>query len=121
MSSISYVSSAKIKLCETVDVKSNLGQHIQKAAAMQAQFQMLEKELKAFRQLVTEYLVREDLDQVKCGDFTVSKTTRANYTYSNKLELEMERIKADQKWEVSKGMASNNPTISCSLRTITKK
>ena len=115
--SISYVSSSKIKLCETFDVDSNMGQLIQKAAAMQAQYKLLEQELKQFRQIATEYLVKENLDQLKCGDFTVSRSERGNYTYSNKLELEMERIKADQKWEQSKGIASNNPTISCTIRT----
>ena len=97
-----------------------MGQQIQKAAAMQAQYKLLEQQLKEFRLMCTEYLETNNLDQLTCGDFIVSKSTRNNYTYSNKLELEMERIKADQKWEVSKNIASNNPTVSCSIRTSTK-
>ena len=115
--SISYVSSSKIKLCETFDVDSNMGQLIQKAAAMQAQYKLLEQELKQFRQIATEYLVKENLDQLNCGDFIISKTTRNNWTYSNKLELEIERINSDKKWEERKGIASTDLTISCSIRT----
>lgn len=115
--SISYVSASKIKLSENFDVDTNMGQHIQKAAAMQAHLKSLESELKEFRSMVTEYLVTNDLDQITCGDFTVSKLERGNWTYSNKLELEMERIKVDQKWEQKKLIASNNPTISCTIRT----
>jgi len=118
--SISYVSSSKIKLCETFDTDSNMGQLIQKAAAMQAQYKLLEAELKQFREIATEYLVKENLDQLKCGDFTVSKSTRNNWTYSNKLELEIERINIDKKWEERKGIATTDPTISCTIRTNTK-
>ena len=118
--SISYVSSAKIKLSENFDVKTNMGQQIQKAAAMQAQYKLLEQELKEFRLMCTEYLETNNLDQLTCGDFIVSKRTQNNYTYSNKLELEIERINLDKKWEIKKGIVSNNPTISCSIRTSTK-
>ena len=118
--SISYVSSTKIKLSENFDVKTNMGQQIQKAAAMQAQYKLLEQQLKEFRLMCTEYLEINNLDQLTCGDFIVSKTTRNSWTYSNKLELEIERINIDKKWEERKGIATTDPTISCTIRTSKK-
>ena len=118
---ISLVSASRIKVSDNVDVSSDIGQLIQSAAAKQVEYKRLEQELKDFRKTLTNYIQDNELDQVTCGDFLISKVTRANWTYSNKLSLEMQRIELDKKWEQKKGKASNSPTVSCSLKTVTKR
>ena len=89
---ISLVSASRIKVSDNVDVSSDIGQLIQSAAAKQVEYKRLEQELKDFRKTLTNYIQDNELDQVTCGDFLISKVTRANWTYSNKLSLEMQRI-----------------------------
>ena len=118
---ISLVSATRIKVSDNVDVSSDIGQLIQTAAAKQVEYKRLEQELKDFRKTLTNYIQDKELDQVTCGDFLISKVTRANWTYSNKLSLEMQRIEIDKKWEQKNGDASNTPSVSCSLKTVTKR
>ena len=118
---ISLVSVSRIKVSDNVDVSSDIGQLIQSAAAKQVEYKRLEQELKDFRKTLTNYIQDKELDQVTCGDFLISKVTRANWTYSNKLSLEMQRIEIDKKWEQKNGDASNTPSVSCSLKTVTKR
>ena len=118
---ISLVSVSRIKVSDNVDVSSDIGQLIQAAAAKQVEYKRLEQELKDFRKTLTNYIQDKELDQVTCGDFLISKVTRANWTYSNKLSLEMQRIEIDKKWEQKNGDASNTPSVSCSLKTVTKR
>ena len=118
---ISLVSATRIKVSDNVDVSSDIGQLIQSAAAKQVEYKRLEQELKDFRKTLTNYIQDKELDQVTCGDFLISKVTRANWTYSNKLSLEMQRIEIDKKWEQKNGDASNTPSVSCSLKTVTKR
>ena len=118
---ISLVSVSRIKVSDNVDVSSDIGQLIQTAAAKQVEYKRLEQELKDFRKTLTNYIQDKELDQVTCGDFLISKVTRANWTYSNKLSLEMQRIEIDKKWEQKNGDASNTPSVSCSLKTVTKR
>lgn len=118
---ISLVSATRIKVSDNVDVSSDIGQLIQSAAAKQVEYKRLEQELKDFRKTLTNYIQDKELDQVTCGDFLISKVTRANWTYSNKLSLEMQRIEIDKKWEQKNGDASNAPSVSCSLKTVTKR
>ena len=118
---ISLVSATRIKVSDNVDVSSDIGQLIQSAAAKQVEYKRLEQELKDFRKTLTNYIQDKELDQVTCGDFLISKVTKNNWTYSNKLSLEMQRIEIDKKWEQKNGDASNTPSVSCSLKTVTKR
>ena len=123
---LTLVSASKIKVSKKVQPKTKFGQLIQQAAAIQHEYRLLEQQLKKFRKTCTDYLQENELDQIECGDFRVSKVTHSKWNYSNKLELEMQRVEVSQKWEQSqaalgKGGASNSPTVSCSLSTIKNK
>jgi len=105
------------KVSELFEVDSNMGQLIQKAAAIQSEYKRLEAELKEIRKITTAYIVENNVDQLKSGDFTISRLERGNWTYSERIQNELKKLDDDKKWEIAKGIATNDPTISCTIRT----
>lgn len=120
---LTLVSSSKIKVTKTIQQKSKFGQLIQQAGELQQQHKLLEQQLKQFRIKCTAYLEEHKLDQIISGDFRVSRVTRNKFTYSNRLQLEMQKVAISQEDEKAQalrgeGLASNNPEVGCSLSII---
>lgn len=94
-----------------------IGRHLQAAHQLQAQIQALSQQYDAHRRFLLDHMQNQELDRIELGQIVVLRKQRANYTYSAKTEREMQRLRVTQKWEVSEGVAKNDPTVYIALST----
>lgn len=92
-----------------------LNSRLSAAADLQRQIQQLELQLQEHRAWLLAHLQASGDASVSLGAFTASLRSRANWSYSARLQNEMLRIKNEQQLEQRSGAAVNNPTAYVAL------
>lgn len=94
-----------------------VGKHLSRAAALQAQIQQLQAEYDTERAWLLAHMQGRKLTTLTLGEFRCSLKQRNRWTYSRETQLEMERLNVTQKWEQSRGLATNDPSYYVALNT----
>lgn len=92
-----------------------VGTHLAKARALQLQIQELTAEYNTERDWLLQHMQARSLTKLELGDLSCVLKQRNRWTYSTSTQLEMERLNVTQKWEQSRGIATNDPTFHVSL------
>jgi hypothetical protein len=92
-----------------------VGQHLARAAALQAQIQQLQAEYDTERAWLLSHMQQRDLATLALGETRCTLKSRNRWTYSRETQLEMERLSVTQKWEQSHGIATNTPSYYVAL------
>lgn len=92
-----------------------LNTRLSAAAELQRQIQQLELQLQDHRAWLLAHLQASGDASVTLGTFTASLRSRANWSYSPRLQNEMLRIRNEQQLEQRSGTAVNSPTAYVAL------
>lgn len=87
-----------------------VGQVLSEARALQLQIQELTAKYDAKRAWLLQHMQRNKLTSVELGAVRCILKERARWTYSPETERDMQALQVTQKWEQSRGIASNSPT-----------
>ena len=107
----------KIRKDRAYAPSGEVGRRLAQAQALQLQIQSLTAKLDDHRFWLLTHLVRTNLDKVELGNFSVTRKTRHNWSYTPETEREMLALRTTQKWEQSQGLASDSPTTYVALST----
>jgi hypothetical protein len=102
-------------------INGSWGKRIQHAADIQSRIQLLEAQLKELRSEFLEHMIVQGLDRLEVGDFRVTRKVRHNWEYSPELSREMFKVQQSQRWEQSKGLALDKPSVYIALSTSVPK
>jgi len=91
-------------------VTGQVGQHLSRAQALQAEIARLSEQLSVEREWLLDHMVSKKLDNLVVGDFQAIRKVRHKWTYSESTEREMLALRNLQKWEQSNGTAIDTPT-----------
>jgi hypothetical protein len=92
-----------------------VGQHLSRARELQLQIQELTAQYDTEREWLLEHMRSKSLTNVALGEVKCVLKTRAKWMYSIETQREMERLQITQKWEQSRGIASNEPSFYVAL------
>lgn len=92
-----------------------VGTHLAAAAALVTQIKALEKELEPHRKFLLNHLQSRDLTMVTQGHVQAHRKVRHSWTYSPSTERDALALRQTQKWEQSKGIAKDDPTVYVSI------
>ena len=92
-----------------------VGQHLARARQLQLQIQELQAQYDIERAWLLEHMQSKSLTNVALGDVRCVLKQRARWIYSPETQREMERLQITQKWEQSRGIASNEPSFYVAL------
>lgn len=94
-----------------------VGQHLSRAAALQTQIQQLQAEYDTERAWLLTHMQQRDLSTLALGEVRCTLKQRNRWTYTRETQLEIERLNVTQKWEQSRGLATNDPSFYVALTT----
>ena len=92
-----------------------VGQHLTRARQLQLQIQELTALYDAERTWLLEHMQTKALTNVALGEVKCVLKQRNRWIYSIETQREMEALQITQKWEQSRGIASNEPSFYVSL------
>ena len=92
-----------------------VGQHLSRARELQLQIQELQALYDTERDWLLDHMQSKSLTNVALGEIKCVLKTRARWTYSLETQREQERLQITQKWEQSRGIASNAPSFYVAL------
>ena len=92
-----------------------VGQHLSEARRLQLQIQELSALYDEERTWLLEHMQSKSLTNVALGEVKCVLKSRARWSYSIETQREMEALQITQKWEQSRGIASNEPSFYVSL------
>lgn len=114
---ITTLPARRVKRTRTYSPIGAIGRRMRAAQSLQLRIQELEAQLAEHRAWFLDHMHTHKLTSLEIGNFTVSHRTRHNWTYSERTQLDMEQLKLTQKWEQTKGVATDNPTESVVFTT----
>jgi hypothetical protein len=97
-----------------------VGLHLTRAARLQAQIQELQAQYDTERAWLQAHMSTRALTQVELGSIRAVLKARARWTYSPQTQREMQALSVTQKWEQSRGIATNEPSFYVALTTSEK-
>lgn len=86
-----------------------VGQILAEARALQLQIQELTAKYDAKRAWLLQHMQRNKLTHVQLGPVRCTLKERARWSYSPETERDMQALQVTQKWEQSRGIATNSP------------
>jgi ketopantoate reductase len=92
-----------------------VGQRLSRARELQLQIQELTALYDAERTWLLEHMQSQALTNVALGEVKCVLKSRARWSYSIETQREMEALQVTQKWEQSRGIASNEPSFYVSI------
>lgn len=107
----------KIRKDRAYAPSGDVGRRLAQAQALQLKIQSLTAELDDHRFWFLTHLMRTNLDTLELGNFTVTRKTRHNWSYTPETEREMLALRTTQKWEQTQGLATDAPTTYVALST----
>lgn len=117
---ISYVK-APARRARCYAPSGQVGQRLARARELQLQIQELTALYDTERTWLLEHMQSKSLTNVALGDVKCVLKQRAKWIYSIETQREMERLQITQKWEQSRGIASNEPSYYVALSTTEAK
>lgn len=91
-------------------VTGQVGQHLSRAQALQAEIARLTADLSIEREWLLDHMVSKNLDNMVVGEFQAIRKVRHKWEYSESTEREMLALRNLQKWEQQQGTAIDTPT-----------
>lgn len=92
-----------------------VGQHLARARELQLEIQRLTAAYDAERDWLLRHMQIKALTNVALGEVKCVLKQRNRWIYSIETQREMEALQITQKWEQSRGIASNEPSFYVSL------
>lgn len=92
-----------------------VGQHLSAARSLQLQIQELTALYDKERTWLLQHMQDKALTNVALGDVKCVLKSRARWSYSLETQRDMEAMQITQKWEQSRGIASNDPSFYVAL------
>lgn len=114
---ISYVK-APTRRARSYVPSGEVGKHLTRARQLQLQIQELQAQYDTERAWLLEHMQRQSLTNVALGDVRCVLKQRARWIYSIETQREMEALQITQKWEQSRGIASNEPSYYVALSEV---
>lgn len=99
----------------------DVGQHLARARSLQLQIQELQAQYDTERAWLQDHMQRQGLTTVALGEVRCLLKQRARWTYSPDTERDMQALQITQKWEQSKGIATNDPSFYVALSATESK
>lgn len=94
-----------------------MGRRLSEAQSLQLEIQRLSKKLEAHRSVILEHMINQRLDKIEFGDLVITKKIRHNWQYSPATLNEMQKLRIDQRFEQTTGVAIDQPTIYVAFAT----
>ena len=92
-----------------------VGKHLARARELQLEIQRLTAEYDTEREWLLRHMQTQSLTNVALGDVRCVLKQRNRWIYSIETQREMEALQITQKWEQSRGIASNEPSFYVSI------
>ena len=118
---LTYAPAPRARRKRAYTPSGDVGQHLARARALQLQIQELQAQYDTERAWLLEHMQAQHLTNVALGDISCVLKTRARWTYSPDTERDMQALQVTQKWEQSRGIASNTPSFYVALTTTEAK
>lgn len=107
----------RVKRARTYSPIGAIGRRMRAAQQLQLQIQELEAKLADHRAWFLSHMEQNNLTSLELGMFSVSMRTRHRWKYTPETEADMQRLQVTQKWEQSRGEATDDPTYYVALST----
>lgn len=92
-----------------------VGRHLSRARELQLEIQRLTTEYDTERDWLLSHMQSQSLTNVALGEVKCVLKQRNRWIYSIETQREMEALQITQKWEQSRGIASNEPSFYVSV------
>ena len=118
---LTYAPAPRARRKRAYTPSGDVGQHLARARSLQLQIQELQAQYDTERAWLLEHMQSRHLTNVALGDICCVLKTRARWTYSPDTEREMQALQVTQKWEQSRGIATNTPSFYVALTATESK
>lgn len=109
------VTFVKARRARTYVPTGEVGQHLSRARELQLEIQRLTAAYDTERDWLLSHMQTKALTNVALGEVKCVLKQRNRWIYSIETQREMERLQITQKWEQSRGIASNEPSFYVSI------
>lgn len=93
----------------------DVGKHLSRAAALRQQIDQLTAQYDTERAWLLRHMQTKQLTNVELGPIRAVLKARARWTYSPETQRDMQALQVAQKWEQSRGIATNDPAYYVAL------
>lgn len=112
---------APVRVARAYATTGHVGRHLAAAQALQLEIDRLKAKQEVHRTWLLNHMLAKNLDRLELNTFQAVRKSRANWSYTPSTEREMLALRTTQKWEQTKGLATNAPTRYITLSTVAPK
>ena len=103
------ISRPKTQKVRNYSPDGDIGRRLQEAFLLQSEIQRLQQQLDTHRAYFLKHMEQQRLDKIELFGITVQRKVRHNWQYTPETHREMLKLQTTQRWEQSKGLATDSP------------